>query len=87
MNSHVFLDKYDITVFLELEKGKIMYDASAQMNVLVKCQVLCVTADNPRASEFEHHLGSSAIQFCRKCDVRYILKYDRPELMVTQYVL
>ena len=37
-----------------------MYGAVAEQDVLVKCPVLCVTADNPRASEFEHHLGHSA---------------------------
>ena len=31
--------------------------------VLVKCPVMCTLADNPRASEFEHHLGSCANRF------------------------
>ena len=53
-----------------LEDGKMMYDASIYKTVLARCPVLSVLADNPRASEFEHHLGSSAKKFCRKCNVR-----------------
>ena len=37
-----------------------MYDASIDKNVLVRCPVLSVLANNPRASEFELHLGSCA---------------------------
>ena len=47
-----------------------MYDSLTEQDVLVQCPVLCVAADNPRASEFEHHLGNSAKRFCRKCYVR-----------------
>ncbi len=50
-----------------------MYDAHFDSDILVKSPVLCVLADNPRASEFEHHLGSCAIKFCRKCKVRYYI--------------
>ena len=53
----------------ELEKGKIMYDSHFNKKILVKSRVLCVLADNPWASEFEHHTGSCANQFCRKCNV------------------
>ena len=35
-----------------------MYDAHFDKMILVKSPVLCVLADNPRASEFEHHMGS-----------------------------
>ena len=35
----------------------------------VQCPILCVSCDNPRASEFTHHLGCSARNFCRTCDV------------------
>ena len=31
--------------------------------------VLCVLADNARASELINHMGSSARQFCRMCNV------------------
>ena len=37
--------------------------------VLVQCPVLLVACDNPRASEFAHHMGSSALHFCRTCEV------------------
>ena len=40
-----------------------------KQDVLVQCPVLCVMADNPRASEFEHPLGHSAKKFCRRCMV------------------
>ena len=53
----------------ELEDGKIMYDTYIGADVLVKCPIFCILADNPRASEFEHHLGSSAKKFCRKRNV------------------
>ncbi len=51
----------------------MMYDAHFDSDILVKSPVLCVLADNPRASEFEHHLGSCANKFCRKCKVRYYI--------------
>jgi hypothetical protein len=46
-----------------------MYDAKDDQQVLVQCPVLLVAYDNPRASEFAHHMGSSATHFCRSCDV------------------
>lgn len=58
-----------ILFITELEDGKMMYDAYLDSEVLVKCPVMCTLADNPRASEFEHHLGSCANRFCRKCNV------------------
>lgn len=47
-----------------------MYDSFTQTEVFVQCPVLCVTCDNPKASEICHHLGSTARHFCRDCDVR-----------------
>jgi hypothetical protein len=44
-----------------LEDGKMMYDASIYKTVLARCPVLSVLADNPRASEFEHHLGVTRV--------------------------
>lgn len=55
----------------ELEDGKLMYDAQIGSKVLVRCPVLCLLEDNPRASEFKHHVGSSASMFCRKYKVRH----------------
>ena len=58
-----------ILFITELEDGKMVYDAYLDSEVLVKCPVMCTLADNPCASEFEHHLGSCANRFCRKCNV------------------
>lgn len=55
--------------FSDLEEGMFMYDAKDDQQVLVQCPVLLVAYDNPRASEFAHHMGSSATHFCRSCDV------------------
>ena len=49
-----------------------MYDTLTKKEVFVQCPVLCVVCDNPRASEFTHHLGSSALHFCRACDVGFV---------------
>ena len=54
---------------LELENGMVMYDSLSKSEVFVQCTVICISADNPRASEFCHHLGSSAKKFCGCCDV------------------
>ena len=56
-------------VFAGLEEGMVMYDAMNDCQVFVQCPVLFVACDNPRASEFAHHMGSSANHFCRICDV------------------
>ncbi len=53
-----------------LEEGMLMFDVISNCNVFVQCPVLFVACDNPRASEFCHHMGSSAIYFCRVCEVR-----------------
>ncbi|CAB3984659.1 Hypothetical predicted protein [Paramuricea clavata] len=36
--------------------------------IFVQCPILCVSCDNPKASEICHHLGSTARHFCRDCD-------------------
>ena len=38
------------------------------MSSAMQCP-LFVACDKPRASEFCHHMGSSAIYFCRVCEV------------------
>ncbi|XP_028393607.1 uncharacterized protein LOC114517954 [Dendronephthya gigantea] len=70
----------------ELECGKMMYDAFVDREILVKCPVLCVLADNPRASEFEHHLGSCANKFCRKCNATANNATGIQEIRTDQYV-
>ena len=55
---------------LELENvGIVMYDAMHEEQVLVVAPVLCILADNPRASEIANHLGTSARKWCRMCEV------------------
>jgi len=55
---------------LVLEKeGVVMYDAHIGENVLVIAPVLCAIADNPRASDFVSHGGTSSRKFCRMCQV------------------
>ena len=75
-NSWKKLQLIKIVFVSELEDGKIMYDAHFNSEILVKCPVMCTTADNPRASEFEHHLGSCANKFCRKCNVSFKFLFD-----------
>ena len=56
---------------LKLEEGVIMYDAAMEQNVLVVAPVLCIMADNVRASELSNHLGCSANKYCRMCEVQF----------------
>lgn len=56
---------------LRLEEGVVMFDATLKQSVLVVAPVLCVIADNPRASDITNHIGNSGNRFCRMCDVRY----------------
>ncbi len=43
-------------------------------SVLVVSPLMCILADNPRASEILNHLGPSARRFCRMCMVSsYVL--------------
>lgn len=53
----------------QLENGLVMYDSVHDKDVLVVAPVLCVIADNPRASELLNHIGTSARMFCRICMV------------------
>ncbi|XP_028417046.1 uncharacterized protein LOC114541311 isoform X2 [Dendronephthya gigantea] len=64
----ISLGKEIATDLKALEQGMLMYDASNDCQVFVQCPVLIVACDNPRASEFAHHMGSSAKHFCRICD-------------------
>ncbi len=48
-----------------------MFDINSNCDVFVQCPVLFVACDNPRASEFCHHMGSSATYFCRICEVGF----------------
>ena len=45
------------------------YDASLNREVIVISPLMCILADNPRASELLNHLGSSARRYCRMCMV------------------
>ena len=53
----------------QLEKGIAMYDSFLQKEVLVIAPVLCMLADNVRASELNNHMGHSANKYCRVCQV------------------
>lgn len=50
--------------------GVVMFDSLLKVDVLVVAPVLCIIADNPRASEVAGHAGNSAKKFCRICEVR-----------------
>lgn len=54
---------------LRLEQGVMMFDSAIQSNVLVVAPVLCILADNVRASELTNHCGSTANRYCRMCEV------------------
>lgn len=56
-------------VFLD-EEGIEAYDALMNEPVIVLAPVMCILADNPRASELLNHLGGSARRYCRMCMVR-----------------
>ena len=51
------------------EDGIEAYDALTKQVVLVVCPLMCILADNPRASELLNHLGGSASWYCRMCMV------------------
>ena len=52
---------------LKLEDGIVIFDAMTKQEVLVVVPVLCIMADNVRASELTNHMGSSANRYCRMC--------------------
>ncbi len=49
--------------------GMLMYDSKFGEDILVVAPVLLALADNPRASDFVNHMGTSAKFFCRMCMV------------------
>ena len=51
------------------EEGVMAFDAFLQTMVLVVAPVICITCDNPRASEVTNNLGPSSKMFCRICMV------------------
>ena len=54
----------------DLESNGIeVFDAFLNQSVLVVSPLMCVLADNPRASELLNHLGFSARKYCRLCMV------------------
>lgn len=70
---------------LKLEEGVKMFDAKTNQDVIVVAPVLCILADNPRASEITNHCGSSANKFCRKCLVA--IAYRVRILMMFMFVI
>ena len=60
---------------LDLERdGTVLYHAHLDCQVLVVAPVLCILADNPRASEVVNHLRGSPVKFCRMCMVMLSVK-------------
>ena len=56
----------------DLERNGVeAFDAILNQTVLVVSPLICILADNPRASELLNHLGPSARRFCRMCMVSY----------------
>ncbi len=65
-----------VTEQLELEQNGIeAYDAMLKLNVLVVAPVICILADNPRASELLNHLGPSSRRYCRMYMVSILREY------------
>lgn len=60
---------------LSAEEGIEAYDALTKQQIIVLSPVICILADNPRASELLNHLGSSARKYCRMCMVRCVVVY------------
>ena len=50
-------------------EGIEAFDAHLKEIILVISLLLCIVADNPRASEVLNHLGESACMYCRICMV------------------
>lgn len=50
-------------------EGIEAYDAMLDQQVIVLSPLMCILADNPRASELLNHLGGSARRYCRMCMV------------------
>ncbi len=48
------------------------YDSVMKKHVLVMAPLMCILADNNRASELLNHLCSSSRKYCRMCMVRKI---------------
>ena len=54
--------------YLENE-GAEAYDVHLQQMVIIVSPLMCLVADNPRASEVLSHLGGSVRKYCRMCTV------------------
>lgn len=52
---------------------ELKFDILLNQLVLVVSPLMCVLADNPRASELLNHLGSTARKCCRMYMARYIV--------------
>lgn len=56
----------------DLERSGIeAFDVLLGQPLLVVAPLMCILADNPRASELVNHLGSSARKYCRMCMVSW----------------
>lgn len=64
-----------VNELLILEKGIIVYDALLKCDILVIAPVICILADNARASEIVNHMGATTTMFCRKCMVSCLLSW------------
>ncbi len=56
-----------------LEEGIEAFDAVMNEPVIVLAPLMCILADNPRASELLNHLGGSAKKYCRMCMVSILV--------------
>lgn len=54
---------------LALETGIIIYDDFLKHDIYLLAPVICILADNARASELLNHLGATATKYCRMCMV------------------
>ena len=50
-------------------EGAEAYDVHLQQMVIIVSPLMCLVADNPRASEVLSHLGGAARKYCRMCTV------------------
>ncbi len=64
-SGRVFCNRSNFRFTLALEEGMLIFHIISNFDVFGQCPVLFVACDNPRASELCHHMGSSAIYFCR----------------------
>ena len=51
-----------VNELIKLEEGIVVFDALLQQEIVVLAPVMCILADNARASEIVSHLGAKSVE-------------------------